>query len=537
MTKKTGKNIGGIRRARRQAVGRKSPSLRGFSHLARVQRLTRTGSWILSIPSGRSFWSGEFCQIFAFDIKTKKPALSALLERVHPDDRLDVRNRIDRAVLENRGGEHGYRLLCPDGQVKHIHAVLDPVADKSGKVYELVGTVADITEHVKAGTELRRSEAYLAEAQKISHTGCWARNPTTGELYWSEEEWRIFGLDPKKTKLSYDLFLQMIHPEDRRYVEETSKQAVREAKEYDIPFRVVLPDGSIKHIHSVGKPFFEVSGNVTEYIGVSMDVTQRKLDEESLQLAQAELARVARLTTIGELAASIAHEIKQPLAAVNTNSLAALRWLRAEVPNVAEAMDALEGISRDTRRASEVIERIRALLKDQKPTYVRLDVNDVIREVIAVTHGALRARGVSIRMDLSTKLPAVRGDRVQLQQVIMNLIMNGVDAMTLITDRPPVLHLETRIEASGKALVAVDDTGAGVDAGLSNRIFEPLFTTKSHGMGMGLAICKSIVESHGGRIWALPRRPHGTTFQFTVPTAEDTVEESAATLGSARDHR
>ena len=193
----------------------------------------------------------------------------------------------------------------------------------------------------------------------------------------------------------------MIHPEDRRHVEETSKQAVEEAKGYEIPFRVVLRDGSIKYIHSVGKPFFEADGKVTEYIGVSMDVTERKRDEEALQLAQAELARIARLTTIGELAASIAHEINQPLAAVHANSLAAARWLGAEVPNVFEATQALQDISRDARRASDVIGRIRALLKDQKPTYVALDVNDVIREVIAIIQSALRARGVSIRTDLS----------------------------------------------------------------------------------------------------------------------------------------
>jgi signal transduction histidine kinase len=194
--------------------------------------------------------------------------------------------------------------------------------------------------------------------------------------------------------------------------------------------------------------------------------------------------------------------------------------LGGEVPNVLEATLALKGISRDARRASDVIGRIRALLKDQKPTYVALDVNDVIREVIAIIQSALRARGVSIRTDLSATLPAARGDRVQLQQVIMNLIMNSVDAMTL-SDRPPMLRLESRIDASGNVLVAVDDTGAGLEAGLLDRIFEPLFTTKSHGMGMGLAICKSIVESHGGRIWALPRQPHGATFQFTVPTTED----------------
>ena len=471
------------------------------------------------ISSGRSSWSLELFQILGFDAKGKKPALSALLERVHPEDRLDVQSKIDRAVQARRGCEHEYRLLFSDGSIKHIHAVLDPVTDRSGEVYEIVGTATDMTEQIRAETELRRSEAYLAEAQRISHTGCWARNPISGALFWSQEEWRIFGLDPGKTKLSYELFLQMIHPEDRRNVEETSKQAVEEAKGYEIPFRVVLPDGSIKYIHSVGKPFFEV-GKLTEYIGVSMDVTERKRDEEALQLAQAELARVARLTTIGELAASIAHEINQPLAAVHANSLAALRWLGAEVPNVLEATQALEGISRDARRASDVIGRIRALLKDQKPTYVALDVNDVIREVIAIIQSALRARGVSIRTDLSATLPAARGDRVQLQQVILNLILNSVDAMTLVSDRPPMLRLESRIDVSGNVLVAVEDTGAGLEARLLDRIFEPLFTTKSHGMGMGLAICKSIVESHGGRIWALPRQPHGITFQFTVPTTE-----------------
>jgi PAS domain S-box-containing protein len=521
MTNKTAKNTQPNRRALTRIRKQDSRTLPTGTYLARAQRLTRTGSWVYRISSGRSFWSLELFQIFGFDAKGKKPALSALLERVHPEDRLDVQSKIDRAVRERRGCEHGYRLLFLDGSIKHIHAVLDPVADRSSEVYEIVGTATDITEQIRGETELRRSEAYLAEAQRISHTGCWARNPISGALFWSQEEWRIFGLDPEKTKLSYELFLQMIHPEDRRYVEETSKQAVEEAKGYEIPFRVVLRDGSIKYIHSVGKPFFEADGKVTEYIGVSMDVTERKRDEEALQLAQAELARIARLTTIGELAASIAHEINQPLAAVHANSLAAARWLGAEVPNVFEATQALQDISRDARRASDVIGRIRALLKDQKPTYVALDVNDVIREVIAIIQSALRARGVSIRTDLSATLPAARGDRVQLQQVILNLIMNGVDAMTLVTDRPPMLRLESRIDPSGNVLVAVDDTGAGLETALLDRIFEPLFTTKAHGMGMGLAICKSIVESHGGRIWAFPRQPHGATFQFTVPTTED----------------
>ena len=372
-------------------------SQRSEFHFAEVQRLTRTGHWVLTVSSQLSFWSQELFRIFDFDPATQKPSLSALLKRVHPEDRPDVEEKINRAILGGHGLEHDYRLMLSDGSIKHIHTVLHPLTSSSGKTSEIIVTAADITDRVRSEAELKRSETYLAEAQEISHTGCWARNPTTGALFWSQEEWRIFGLDPGKTKLSYEKFLQMVHPEDRASLEETSTRAVREKKSYDIPFRIVLPDGSIKHIHSVGKPFFEKSGGVTEYIGVSMDVTEHKRDEAALQLAQAELARVARLTTIGELAASIAHEINQPLSAISTNGLAALRWLGREVPNVAEAKQALERVTKEAQRAGDVIGRIRALLKHDKPRYTALEINDVIKEVVAMTQSALQARGVAVR--------------------------------------------------------------------------------------------------------------------------------------------
>jgi PAS domain S-box-containing protein len=408
--------------------------------------------------------------------------------------------------------------MLSDGSIKHIHTVLYPLTSGPGKTREIIATTADITDRFRSETELKRSETYLAEAQKISHTGCWARNPTTGALFWSQEEWRIFGLDPEDTKLSYEKFLQMVHPEDRTSLEETSTRAVRENKSYDIPFRIVLPDGSIKHIHSVGKPFFDKSGGVAEYIGVSMDVTERKRAEAALQLAQAELERVARLTTIGELAASIAHEINQPLSAISTNCFAALRWLGHEVPNLAEAKQALERTSKEAQRASDVIGRIRALLKHDKPKYAPLEINDVIKEVVTMTQSALEARGVSVRIELPPGLPRAVGDRVQLQQVLLNLIMNGADAMSLIANGQRTLGISSRVESSDNVLVSIEDSGTGVGEDLAHRIFDPLFTTKPNGMGMGLTICKSIVEGHGGRIWALPGSPNGTVFQFTVPT-------------------
>jgi PAS domain S-box-containing protein len=438
-----------------------------------------------------------------------------------------VDKKIKRVLLGGHGLEHDYRIMLLDGSIKHIHTVLHPVTTSSSKTRDIIGTATDITDRVRSETELKRSETYLAEAEKISHTGCWARNPTTGTLFWSQEEWRIFGLTPEETKLSYQKFLQMIHPEDRESVEEISTRAVRENKSYDIPFRIVLSDGSIKHIHSVGKPFFDKSGGVTEYIGVSMDITERKRDEAALQLAQAELGRVARLTTIGELAASIAHEINQPLSAISTNSLAALRWLAHEVPNVGEAKQALERMRKEAQRASDVIGRIRALLKHDKPKYAALEINDVVKEVIMMMQSALQARGVTVRNDLPPRLPRALGDRVQLQQVLMNLIMNGADAMSLVESRPRILVLSSQVDASDNILVSIQDSGTGLEPGLSDRIFDPLVTTKPNGMGMGLAICKSIVEAHGGRIWAMPSSPIGTVFHFTVPTSTAMVEYGA----------
>ena len=455
-------------------------------HLAEAQRLTRTGHWVLTVSSQRSFWSPELFRIFDFDPATQKPSLSALLNRVHPEDRPDVEKKINGVIVAGRGLEHDYRLMLLDGSIKHIHTVLHPLTSNSGKTSEIIATAADITDRVRSESELRRSEAYLAEAEKISHTGCWARNPTTGALFWSQEEWRIFGLDPAKTKLSYEMFLQMIHPDDRASLEETSTRAVREKRSYDIPFRIVLPDGSIKHIHSVGKPFFEKSGGVTEYIGVSMDVTERKRDEAALQLAQAELARVARLTTIGELAASIAHEINQPLSAIGTNGLAALRWLGHEVPNVAEAKQALERISKEAQRANDVIDRIRALLKHDKPKYTALDINDVIKEVVTMTQSALQARGVSVQIDLSPGLPRATGDRVQLQQVLMNLIMNGADAMSSVTSGRRILRLASRVDSSGSILVSIEELGHRTGSWFIRPNFSPLIFDEAQWYGDGL---------------------------------------------------
>jgi C4-dicarboxylate-specific signal transduction histidine kinase len=312
----------------------------------------------------------------------------------------------------------------------------------------------------------------------------------------------------------------MVHPDDRASLVETSREAVRAGKPYDIPFRAVLRDGSIKHLHSVGNPAFQDSGEVSEYIGVTMDVTERTHTEAALQEAQSNLARAARLTTMGELAASIAHEINQPLSAVITNGNASLRWLDREPPDLEKTKAALIRVIKAGHGASEVISRIRALLKNEKPNYVEVDINDVIREVLTLTNGTLRNRNVVVRTRLLNARSLILGDRIQLQQVITNLIINGADAMNAITDRPRSLRIESQIEGSGKLLVSIEDAGTGLDPSVAERIFDPLFTTKPNGMGMGLSICRSIVEAHGGRLGASAAVPHGAVFQFTLPICD-----------------
>jgi C4-dicarboxylate-specific signal transduction histidine kinase len=321
------------------------------------------------------------------------------------------------------------------------------------------------------------------------------------------------------TKLSYQVFLDLVHPEDRASLEEDSGRAARNKQPFDILFRAALRDGVIKHLHTVGRPQIDESGAVVEYIGVTMDETERVHANAAMQEAQSELARVSRLTTMGELAASIAHEIKQPLAAVVANGNAALRWLAHAPPNLEETRDSIRAILNDGHRASEVTGRIQSLLKHSSPDYAELDLNDAIRDVLELMMSALRSRGVVVQTQLSSGLQKALGDRIQLQQVIMNLIMNGADAMSAVADRPRILNIASQIDSAGNLLVSVKDSGSGIDQAIRDNIFKPLFTTKASGMGMGLSICRSIIEAHGGKLWAAPAVPYGTDFRFIVPPA------------------
>jgi C4-dicarboxylate-specific signal transduction histidine kinase len=310
--------------------------------------------------------------------------------------------------------------------------------------------------------------------------------------------------------------MERVEPDDRPSFEQVLDRAVRERSGFQHEYRIALPDGSVKHLQSLGHPDITDSGHL-EFIGTVMDITERKRAEQALRNAQADLAHVARLTTMGELAASLAHEITQPLSAIVTNSNAGLRWLNQDEPDLDEVRAALSRIVRDGARAGDVIRGLRALAKKTGPELARLDINDAIHEVLALTRSELQRHGVVLQTDLLTGGRPVVADRVQLQQVLMNLIMNGIDAMRAVADRPRVLAISSEPAEPDGVLVAVADTGSGLDPAVADRIFDPFFTTKLQGMGMGLSICRSIITAHGGRLWASPGVPCGTVFRFTVP--------------------
>jgi C4-dicarboxylate-specific signal transduction histidine kinase len=331
----------------------------------------------------------------------------------------------------------------------------------------------------------------------------------------------MLAVDPLAPLPSAPEFIAMTHADDRPAFQDTLERSVRRQIRFEHEYRLVLRDGSIKRLHIVGRPDVAVSGEL-EYTGVVMDVTERRRAEEALRDAQSELARVARLTTMGELAASFAHEINQPLAAIVANGGAGLRWLNRDAPDLDQARDALSRIVRDSARAAEVIRGLHALARKSGPQLTTLDIDDAIREVIALTRSEMQRYHVALHTDFAAgDRPAV-GDRVQLQQVLLNLILNGIDAMNAVTDRARELTVSSAPSESGSVMIAVEDTGAGLDPALRELIFDPFFTTKADGLGMGLSICRSIIDAHGGRLWAVPRSPHGTVFHFTVPIAAET---------------
>jgi PAS domain S-box-containing protein len=384
---------------------------------------------------------------------------------------------------------------------------------------------AENVERKLAEAKLQKSEAYLADAQRLTHTGSWAWNVASREnAFWSDEHFRIFGLDPDKDNASYEKASEQIHPDDRFGFEQKMEAAIREKQDFEADFRIVLRDGSMKFIHTIGHPVLDGSGNVIELVGTAVDVTERRQAENALRKAQADLAHVTRVTTMGELTASIAHEVNQPLTAVVNNANACISLLTDDAPRLAEVREALAEIIEDADRASAVIARVRQLARKAPVERSFLNLKDVITDVLTLARHESATRRVAIRTELPEDLPLVAGDRVQLQQVLLNLVVNGMDAMNTVEESNRVLIICVRRETRDgmpAALLSVQDAGTGFKPEEMDRLFEAFYTTKPKGMGMGLAISRSIIEAHGGHLWAEPNQGPGATFLFSLPEASN----------------
>jgi predicted ATPase/signal transduction histidine kinase len=369
---------------------------------------------------------------------------------------------------------------------------------------------------------LRRSETYLSEAQRLSQTGSFGWDVTSGRIYWSQETFRIFEYDPP-TEPTLELILHRSHPADRRMVRELIDRVSVERDEFDFEQRLLMPDGSVKYLRVVGHPSTKEKSGRFEFVGAVTDITDRKLAEKalkekevSLRETQAELAHISRVTTMGELAASIAHEVNQPLTGVVSNADASLRWLSEDSPNLADAIEAIRAIIRDGNRAADAVSRMRALFKKARPVKERLNINEAIEEVVILTRAEVRRNKVALRMELATNLPLLLGDRVQVQQVVVNLILNAIEAMSTVENRKRNLVIRTQRGEGAEIRITVQDSGIGFDPLSFERIFDAFHTTKPGGLGMGLSISRSIVESHGGQLWATANNGPGATFHFTL---------------------
>jgi len=626
-------------RKRAEAALRKSES-----YLAEAQKLSKTGSFGWNTSTGELFWTLETFRVFGID-PAIKPTLEIVFERIHPEERAEVRDILDRARQSAADLDFEHRLLMPDGSVKHLH-VLARAAGESDAV-EYIGAAMDITASKDAEEHLRRSELSLrlmvdsipalvstmkpdGEAETVNrqvmdYTGktseemknwlptlhpedrmntanYWRRSVETGKPYDVEERiqradgvyrwfharglpmrdaeghiirWYVVltDIDDRKRaeealrtserelsliieampalvwcarpdgELTYvnrrvleytgtthdtlakDGWTNFLHPDDFELTVRAWSHAVTTGGQYEVQYRLRRSDGAYRWFQVLGQALRDGEGRLTRWYGLLIDIDDRKSMEEALHSTESRLTRATQTATVGELAASIAHEINQPLAAVVTNGHACLRWLTAEPPRLVRAREAAERIVRDGKEAGEVVRRIRALFRRAALEKSALDLNDVIGEVLRLLGGETTKRRVTVETDLETGLPPVVADRVQMQQLVLNLLINGFDAMDDVSDRPRKLSIRSRQHSEDTALVEIRDSGVGMKD--PDKVFEAFFTTKENGMGMGLTICRSIVEAHDGRLWASSAEGTGTIFRFTLPLKSSATNLSA----------
>ncbi|MBC8738218.1 PAS domain S-box protein [Paraburkholderia sp. UCT31] len=519
-----------VRRALREAserAERKSVEQalrRSEMYLAEAQRLSHTGSFGWNLSSGEIYWSDETYRIFELDAAIK-PTVQAIIDRTHPDDRVRLQRIIDRAASERIVFAAEHRLLMADGSIKHVRTVAHGVSGRDPDRFRFVGAVMDITERKRTEQTLLERESKIRRLVDANIIGIIVWN-FDGEILEANDAFlRMVGYEREDIgsgRVGWrDLTPQEWLPRSERALAEAGQTG--RAQPYEKEY--IRRDGSRVPV-LVGLATFDASG--TEGVAFVVDLTERKRAETEAhesdrryQEVQRELAHANRVATMGQLTASIAHEVNQPIAATVTNAQAALRWLAGQPPEVEKARQALGRIVDDGNRAGNVIGRIHELIRKTPPRKEPVDINEAIREVIELTRGEVWKHGASVQTHLADRLPLVEGDRVQLQQVLLNLLINAMEVMSGVSDGVRELRISTARADSGCVLVTVLDSGPGFAADSAERLFAPFYTTKSTGLGMGLPICRSIVEAHGGRLWASANVPRGAIFQFTVPAHPD----------------
>ena len=408
-----------------------------------------------------------------------------------------------------------WRVVWPDGSLHWLATNGQMFFDDQGKPFRMVGFTADVTRRKLVEEELRRSETFLAEAQHLSLTGSFSWHVSTDEITWSEQLYRIYELEIG-VRVTLELIRTRVHPEDLTLYEKMVGQARNGGDDFEWQYRLMMPEGTIKYLHAVAHATRDQDGEL-EYIAAVQDVTERRLSEGALAAVRSELAHMTRITSLGALTASIAHEVNQPLSGIITNASTCLRMLAADPPNIDGARETTQRTIRDGHRAADVITRLRALFGKKDITFEAVDLNEAAREVIALSLSDLQRNRVILRPQLADDLPLVVGDRVQLQQVILNLVRNALDAMSTVDDRPRHLLIKTEPHEGDQVRLSVQDAGVGFDPQVMKRLFEAFYTTKNDGMGIGLSISRSIIESHHGRLWARPNDGPGATFSFSIP--------------------
>jgi PAS domain S-box-containing protein len=487
-------------------------------YLRESERLAHMGSWAstnLGVQWSSDmglYWSDEIYRIYGLDPKDGPPTLEQYLDAVHPQDRASMEETIRRMHEEHCGCDITKRIVRPNGDLRYVRCVAIPILEE-GVFKAIHGTVIDVTEHELLTQELRRERAYLAEAQRLTHTGSWACNLLTQQIFHSSDEnARLYGFDPSQGRIPFDRFYSSILAEDESAIRPKLEEAIRAGADYDVEFRIRRADGAIRFLRGIGHHI--ASPESGHYAGITIDVTdlrRAEVERQKLHGLESELSRVNRISMMGEVAAALAHEIKQPIAAAKIDAKVCVGALTEDRLDLQTARDAAARMAQEAAWASDVVGRTMALFRKETQRE-RVSIGAAMREMTILLRQEATKSSIMIRNELGAEVPDLTADRVQLQQVLMNLMLNAIDAMK---DSGGELTMAAH-HADDEIVISVRDTGVGLPAN-ADQIFESFVTTKPYGTGMGLAIARSIVEAHGGRLWATRNDGPGATFLFALP--------------------